>query len=259
MFDQIKVDLMRMLKSKLTYAILIGQILISLLIARTQILENPDLLDPYPGDIVCLNVLTSFAIIIGYMSALISLKLSILEKKDGLLRNKIVIGTGKCGIFLSKVIVNYIFSIILFVIHTVTVIIKCYITFDGLLPSAGTIAEYIGMYLMWMFFFSILMAILALNLTSEIISIILSFMIVSVMPSLPGVLEDRIELPQYQGTFMLLVFKFIRRIVPYTYLTEGASSQMMHKSFTEGIIPAIAMSLIFLILGCLAFRRKEFN
>ena len=259
MFDQIKADLMRMRKSKLTYAILIGQLLISFLTARTQILENPDLMDPYPGDIVCLNILTSLAVTIGFMSAFISLKLSILEKRDGLLRNKVVVGNGKCGIFLSKVIVNYIISVILLVIHTVTGIIMCSVSFNGLLPSAGTIAKYMGIYLMWLFFFSILMAILALDLSSEIISIILSFFVVTVLPSLPGTLEQMIEIEKNKNSFKLLVLNFIRSIVPYTYMSEGDTYEMMNKLFADGILPAVAMSMIFLILGCLAFRRKEFN
>lgn len=261
MLNQIKADLMRMRKSRLTYVLLTGQLIITLLIIRTYYRDYVDQvwMDPLTPEEICLEMLCLFGQISGFMSAFISLKLTILEKKDGLLRNKLITGCGRCGIFFSKVIVNYLISVILLVIHMAAIIISSQLLYKGQLPDTGTLVKIAAIYLMWLFFISVMMAVIALCLSSEILSIILSFVIVGVLPSLPETLQERIILPQYQGTFILEVFKFLRRITPYTYMSGLTNASAVSKAFTDGIIPCIAMILVLGFAGIIAFRRKDFN
>ena len=259
MFDQIKADFLRMRKSKLMYVILIGQFLISLFLIRSRISNNMEYKMMAPGDSVCVDALTSFATLLGYMMALISLKLSILEKRDGLFRNKVIVGSGRCGIFLSKVILNYLISVVLLIIHMAVVLIVSSIEYNGLLPKTEAIVSFAGIYLIWMLFLSAMMAVFALCLTSDVISIVLSFITVTALPTLPDSLEARMEMAKYSGTFIFRVFKFIRSIVPYTYMHPCEEPEQVAAAFKGGIIPALALTVIFVVLGCLAFRRKEFN
>ena len=259
MTDQIKADFLRIRKSKLMYVILIGQFLISLFMIRNQISNNEHYETMAPGDVVCLSALISYGTLLGYMMGLVSLKLSILEKRDGLLRNKVMTGTSRVSIFLSKVIVNYIISAVLFAIHMGTVITVSAIEYKGLLPGFGTLMEYAGICLLWMIFFSAMMAMLALCLTSDVISTVLTFLVVSVLPTLPGSLDARMEMPKYYGTFIFKVFKFIKSIIPYTYMIPEKDPGSVAEAFRGGIIPALALAVIFITLGCLSFRRKEFN
>ena len=80
-----------------------------------------------------------------------------------------------------------------------------------------------------------------------------------ILPSLPESLEARIELPQYQGTLALGIMKFAMRIIPNTYFTCEPYPEKIAEMFVSGIVPALAMTTIFLVLGCLVFRRKDFN
>lgn len=258
MLDQIKVDLLRIRKSKLFYFLLLAQILLSILMANYMIKDTEFYIDPKSPEEVCLEIMQSFGMLIGFTSVVISIKLAILEKRAGLLRNKIIIGVRKSSIFTSKVLFNYLLSILLYVVHLIAVLIVCAIKHQAT-ADAETVLKLSAIYLLWMAFFSILTAILGLCFSDEIISIIFSFAFVWVLTMLPGILASRIRMEKYQGKFILDVMKFIRRLVPYTYMVELETPDQVAKALSYSVVPALSLFVILFTIGCFAFSRKEFN
>ncbi len=259
MLEQIKVDLLRMKKSKLTWFLILAQIVMSVLGTVFLISDSVYYMDPKPPEIICLEALMMFGMLTGFVCAAVSVKLTILEKKVGILRNKIVIGVKRSSIFCSKVIVNYLFSVLLYVIHLILVFAVCAVKNQGKFADPETILKLSGIYLLWMLFFSIIVAIIGLGYTHDVLSIIFSFGTICAMTLATGLLRNRIEMEKYKDTLILDVMKFLKKIDPYEYIGIENVPEAVANAFENSLIPALSMIILFFVIGCFVINRKEFD